>query len=254
MTISTGWLRLLPAAFLAVALTGCGLLPADDEPDQADIQPTSPYALDGCVRVDDGQMLSLPNIEDAPPTQGVLLGDARRAIIFAPSRDGNVCEWLSLGKDLAQRGYGVALYNHNGKTAGDQQLASVIADVRRRGAQSVVLVGASDAACTSLMTAAAVRPSVNGVVAVSPQSRMTGPQSIADHVRQLRVPLLFASAANDAGSSAVAARAYEQAAPAGDKRVMVVSGSSFGVDLFSSADGATVQAAVESFFKAHSAD
>jgi hypothetical protein len=239
---------------LSTGLAGCGVMSSSkDEPSGEELRPSSPYVLDGCVRRDDGDLLSLPNIGGAPPTQGVLLGDPRRAVIFTPTQNRNVCEWLSFAQDLAARGYGAALYNHNGNTPPDQQLASVVAEVRTRGAKSVVLVGAADGACTSLASAAAIVPKVNGVVAISPNRQLTGEESIADEVRRLWLPLLFASASVDAGNSALAARAYEAVAPGTDNQVVVVGGSSQGVDLLASADGAQVQAAVEAFLKAHSA-
>ncbi len=238
---------------LTVSLAGCGFGSSGDDEQQSDgLQAASPYVLDGCVRHDDGQLLSLPNTDGAPPTRGVLIGEARRAIIFTPTNGANVCEWLSFAQELAARGYGVALYNHNGNTSGEQQLASVVAEVRTRGAESIVLVGAADGACTSLASAAAIQPSVNGVVAISPQLRMTGSDSIADAVRRLRLPLLFAAATNDVGNTALAARAYEDAAPTNDKQVVVVNGSSNGAALLTSAEGATVQAAVEQFLKTNS--
>lgn len=252
MKISGGRRGVL-ALLLVVSLAGCGIgSSGNEERERADLEAVSPYVLDGCVRHDDGQLLALPNTDGAPPTRGVLLGEARRAIIFAPSVGANVCQWLSFAQELAARGYGVALYNHNGNTPEEQQLASMVAEVRTRGAESIVLVGAADGACISLASAAAIQPPVSGVVAISPQLRMTGADSIADEVGRLRMPLLFAAATNDVGNTTVAARAYEQAAPTNDKQVVVVNGSANGADLLTSAEGSTVQAAVEQFLKTNS--
>jgi len=237
------------ALLTVLALAGCAMLTGVDD---VEITASSPYALDGCVRHDDGKLFTLPNPDGAPPTDGVLLGEARRTVVFAPSRDGNVCQWLSYGQALAQRGFGVALYDRNGRTPAAEQLAAVVAETRARGARSIMLVGAGDAACTSLIGASRIQPEVDGVVALSPPRRLAGQQPIETHVRKLRMPLLFASSTNDSGDSTAAVRAYEEAAPAVDKQVVTVDGTSHGIELLSSAEGEMVATAIETFLDAHS--
>jgi len=231
------------AVVLVVGLAGCGYGSGADD---VEIRASSPYALDGCVRHDEGQLLNLPNA-DGPPTRGVVLGDAPRAVVFSPTIDGNVCQWLNYGESLVANGYLVALYDYNRKTPDDHQLAGIVATVRERGARAVMLVGAGDGAYASLVGAAKILPTVNGVVALSPPQRLAGQPPVEPHIRTLQMPLLFACALNDPNNAATAVRKYEEMAPSADKQVVIVTGRSYGETLLSGAEGDKVGTALTAF-------
>jgi pimeloyl-ACP methyl ester carboxylesterase len=241
--------RPVTALLLAATMAGCTL---NSAPDDVALQETSPYVLDGCVRQEDGRLLTLPDPDGAQSTQGVLLGDAPRAIIFAPDRDANVCQWLSYGQALVGRGFRVALYDHDRNSVPDQKLASVVAAVRSDGATSVVLVGAGDGANHALLAAARIKPSVGGVIALSPPRRIPGQEPVEPAMPRLRMPLLFVSAEQDPGSAATTVRRYEDAAGTDATRVVMVDGRGRGSELLAGASGAVVRTAIEGFLDTQS--
>jgi hypothetical protein len=251
MTISRMRRLSVVALLIATGLSGCAFdTTSRGVASNVELQTTSPYVLDGCIRPDDGHLLSIPN-QAAPPTSGVVLGRGNRAVVISPMTSRNICPWLSFGQSIAARGYQVALYDYNGKTPDEVQLASVVAEVRARGARWVVLIGAGDGASTSLIGAAGINPPVNGVIALSPERRLAGRAPTENYVRRLRMPLLFATATEDIGQSAAAVRTYQKAAPAVEKRVVMVQGSAHGIELLASADGAVVESAITSFIDVH---
>lgn len=239
--------RPVATLLLAATLAGCTL---NSAPDDVALQNTSPYVLDGCVRQEDGRLLTLPNPNGAQSTQGILLGEAPRVVVFAPDRDANVCQWLSYGQALVGRGFRVALYDHNRNSVPDQTLASVVAAVRSDGATSIVLIGAGDGANHALLAAAKINPAVGGVIALSPPRRIPGQVPVEPAVRSLRMPLLFVSSAQDPGSAATTVRQYEDAAGTDAKRVVMVDGRSRGSELLAGASGNVVRSAIENFLEA----
>lgn len=230
-------------ALLVVAATvGCST-------SSTDVQSESPYVLDGCVRRDEGQLLDLGNVDGTSRTKGVMLGDARRAVILAPDRDANVCQWLTYGQALAAGGFRVALYDYDRETPQEQQLNAVVTAVRQAGAQSVVLVGAGVGGNAALISAASIKPAVNGVVALSPPRRLEGQASVLPAISRLRMPLLLISSDHDPSSAAPTVREYERVAATAD--VVMVTGGSSGTELLSGAEGDKVRAAVEAFLERH---
>ena len=165
----------------------------------------TPQAGDVSFRAPDGTRLA-----------GHLFGHGRVGVVLAHQSDGDLCQWTSYGAHLAALGYtalafdfrnvgssGVHHYPGNIRYGGD--VAGAVRELRRRGTQKVVLVGASLGGSAVIQGAANVRPLVAGVVSVSGAADLSNAiQSAPD----LRVPVLYLAGSGDRDFAADARRLY----------------------------------------------
>jgi pimeloyl-ACP methyl ester carboxylesterase len=107
---------------------------------------------------------------------GVVVGRGRTGLVLAHGRGGDLCEWLPYAQRFAERGYQALAFDFEGfggSRAGLGADAGIETDVvaaarqlRRRGADRIVLVGSSMGG-TAVLAAARIRPPVAGVVSLS---------------------------------------------------------------------------------------
>jgi pimeloyl-ACP methyl ester carboxylesterase len=115
------------------------------------------------------------------------------------------------------------------QTRVDLDAIAAVRELRRRGAASVVLAGASLGGSAAIAAAAVVRPPVQGVISLA-APRLFGRVNTLAAARRLSVPALFLAAVEDepfAGD----ARVLHDAAPSPDKRLVILPGSDHGVPL-----------------------
>src|SRR4051812_18531260 len=105
------------------------------------------------------------------------LGRGARGVVVGHELGANLCSWLSLGGDLSGAGFHVLLVDFRGfglsprpgprpwNLAGD--FAAAAAELRRRGATSVALVGGSMGGTAAILAGATLHPAVSAVVCVS---------------------------------------------------------------------------------------
>ena len=124
------------------------------------------------------------------------------------------------------------------------------AQLRRRGADRIVLVGSSMGGTAVLSAATRIRPPVAGVVSLSGPSSFGGVDAEAAMAR-LRVPVLFIVGADDQPYREQAGLMY-RAARARDKRLLVVPGGGHGTSLVEfGEDAPMVLAALRGFIARH---
>jgi pimeloyl-ACP methyl ester carboxylesterase len=200
----------------------------------AAVAPAQPTRAEACVatnarfRTSDGVRLA-----------GAAVGSGRTGIVFAHQVAADRCQWLPFARELAaagyrslvfdMRGYGASGGNANVNPHLDVVAAS--AELRRRGARRIVLVGASMGGTGVVAAAPRIRPPVAGVVELSAPTGFGGVDALAA-ARKLRGPALFVVGRDD-GDFAQATRALHRAAATKDKQLVVVPTSYHGVDLLS---------------------
>jgi pimeloyl-ACP methyl ester carboxylesterase len=108
---------------------------------------------------------------------GVVIGHGPTGLVFAHGRGGDLCEWLPRARAFADRGYQALAFDFEGfgdSRPGSGPGAGIEGDVvaateqlRRRGADRVLLIGSSMGATAVLSAATRIRPPVAGVVSLS---------------------------------------------------------------------------------------
>ena len=189
---------------------------------------------------------------------GVVLGSGRAGLVLGHQLGSDLCEWLPQAREFARRGYQVLVFDFAGFGASrpgpdsrvDNDVIAATAELRRRGAERVVLVGSSMGGTAVLSAATRIRPPVAGVVSLSGASGFGGVEAGAAMAR-LRVPVLFVVGADDQHFTEQA-RVMYRAARVADKRLLVVPGGGHGTSLVEfGSDARRVLAAVRRFIAGH---
>jgi pimeloyl-ACP methyl ester carboxylesterase len=191
---------------------------------------------------------------------GVVLGEGRSGLVLGHQVGSDLCEWLPQARSFARQGYQVLAFDFEG--SGDSQPGSgadagIVSDVvaaaeqlRRRGADRVVLVGSSMGGTAVLAAAGRIRPPVAGVVSLSGPANFEGLDAKAP-VARLRVPVLFVASTDD-HPFVDDTRALYRLARVRDKHLLVVEGVNHGTSMLEFGDAAAkVRAAIRGFVTRH---
>lgn len=223
--------RVLLGAALALVAFGLAGSAAAKQPKPLELRET-------CVKRSDRATVVRFRSADGVRLLGVMIGRGPAAVVLTHESRGWICSWLPYGRTLARRGFRVLVFDARGNGSSsatrspsrrfrfDLDIAAAAREMRRRGAQSVVLAGGSLGAMGSLIVGASLRPPVDGVVAVSPGTSFRGVDAEAA-VPRLRVPVLYVVATEDAGFPETTRTLYEATASE-DKRLVVVNGFGHG--------------------------
>jgi pimeloyl-ACP methyl ester carboxylesterase len=190
---------------------------------------------------------------------GVVLGSGSSGLVLGHQSGSDLCEWLPQARELAGRGYQVLAFDFAGsgdsrpgpgEARVDSDVVAAAEQLRRRGADRVVLIGSSMGGTAVLAAATRIRPPVAGVVSLSGPASFQGVDA-GKAVSRLRVPVLLVAGADDQ-PFADDARALYRAAPVRDKRLLVVPGGGHGTSLLEfGSDAPKVQADVRRFVADH---
>lgn len=175
---------------------------------------------------------------DGARLHGAVLGRGRTGVVFAHQVAGDRCQWLEFARELVGKGgYQALVFDMRGYGASsgaanvrpDRDVAAAAAELRRRGARRVILVGASMGGTGVVAAAPGIRPAVRGVVDLSGPLGFGGVNALPA-ARKLTAAALFVAGRDD-GDFASATRALYRAAASRDKQLVVVPTSWHGVDL-----------------------
>ena len=176
---------------------------------------------------------------------GVELGSGPRGVVLAhPGGAGDgpwLCAWMPYARALAAQGYRVLAFDHRGFGSSgstthwprarrvDFDVMAAVSTLRRRGADRVVLAGASLGGA-AVLSAAALKPDgVAGVISFAAPQTYVRIDAVAAS-RALRVPALFLSAEGD-DQFPEDARALYEACGSPDRRLEVVPGDRHGAPI-----------------------
>jgi pimeloyl-ACP methyl ester carboxylesterase len=167
----------------------------------------------------------------------------RTAVVLAHMSEGDLCQWVPYARRLARQGFFVFPFDFRGHGFSEgleshwtapADVAAAVRAVRRLGARKVVVTGASLGGIAALIAAPKVRPTLDGVVAVSSPAAIPGELDALPAVRRIRVPVLYIVAQDDRSAGydfAADARKLYAAIRTRSKRLEVVPGSLHGVFL-----------------------
>ena len=211
-----------------------------------------------CLRASEAAAVFQFPTSDGSTLVGVVVGSGRTGLVLGHQLGSDLCEWLPQARSFARRGYRVLVFDFAGfgdsqpgpDSRVDNDVIAATAELRRRGADQVVLVGSSMGGTAVLSAATRIRPPVAGVVSLSGASGFGGVDATAAMAR-LRVPVLFVVGADDQHFTEQA-RVMYRAARVRDKRLLVVGGGGHGTSLVEYSDDAPrVLATVRRFIADH---
>jgi len=193
------------------------------------------------------QAVSFPVV--GPSATGVVLGQGRTGVVLGHQAGSDLCEWLPQARRLAKQGHQVLAFDFGSHANIGGDMVAAAAQLRRRGADRLVLVGSSMGGTAAIEAAAEITPPVAGVVSLSGPEEYQGADA-ATAAPKLRVPVLFIAAADDP-PFADAARALYKTVPGRDKKLVVLEGGGHGTSLVEFGDqAARVRAELDRFLAA----
>ena len=234
------------AAIALLLFVGCG--------GQANSKPRASRLVDGCLRLGTDAQAIHVRVSDSFAIDGAALGQSKAGVVLANQSDRDLCSWLRFARSLSRAGFGVLLFDYSGADP-QADVAAAAKELRRRGARSVALIGASKGARAVLVAGSLPRVDAAAVVSLSAESTgRTGPPRIVPFARRLRVPLLFVAARRDPWT-ADGRDTHElfRAARSSVKRLVELPGEAHGVGLLEGGRGKNVSALVIAFLHRHRA-
>jgi pimeloyl-ACP methyl ester carboxylesterase len=234
--------RRLAWLLTCAVLAGCG----GSEPSG----PKPPASLDGCVRSGhDTKIVRFPTGK-GEHLRAAILGSGDTGVVLANESDLDLCGWLPFARKLSTR-FRVLLFDY-GSSAPQDEVAAAARELRREGAKTVVLAGASEGAKAAIV-AGADRPKLaRAIVALSPEATLQG-EDVAPAARKLSAAALFLVSRGDP-YSAVDTPALERVAGSRQKRLVEVPGSDHGVYLLRGASAQKVETAISDFLRSFARD
>jgi pimeloyl-ACP methyl ester carboxylesterase len=256
----------LALALVAVVLASACGGPGDRRPAQgpattaATAVPTTTAAAAArpCLRPAEAAGVFQFPTSDGSTLAGVVVGRGRTGLVLGHQLGSDLCEWLPQARSFARRGYRVLVFDFAGfgesrpgpDSRVDNDVVAATAELRRRGAERVVLVGSSMGGTAVLSAATRIRPPVAGVVSLSGASSFGGVDAQGAMAR-LRVPVVLVFVADDQHFTEQA-RVLYRAARVADKRLLVVPGGGHGTSLVEfGPDAPRILAAVRRFIADH---
>jgi alpha-beta hydrolase superfamily lysophospholipase len=196
--------------------------------------------------------------DDGVVLNGHLFGSGQAGVILAHMYPADQTSWIPTAQRLAAEGYLVLTFDFRGygESGGrkefdrlDRDVMAAVNEMRKRGAGSVVLAGASmgGTACLVASDQAQALSSIRlaGVATLSAPVEFRG-LSAAEAVPRIIVPLLFIAAENDDGAEG--ARGLEKLS-AGKGTLQILPGRDHGTDLLTGAQGDAAYQSLLGFLK-----
>jgi pimeloyl-ACP methyl ester carboxylesterase len=251
----------LPLALLSVALASACAASASTSAITAK-KPKPLQMRDSCVRGSLRKRVVRFSAPDRVRLIGIELGTGPRGVVLGHQGASDLCIWLPHARRLAAAGYRVLAldFRRNGSSSYPEALRKLwridldihgaVALLRRHGARSVVIAGASLGAAAVDVAAANIQRPVDGVVSLSGPTSFVNLDVLGAAAR-IRVPALFMAEEGD-GEFPNDARALYAAAPSTDKRLEILPGTAHGVFMFQGPGSATAWGLFTDFVRAHS--
>ena len=176
------------------------------------------------------------------PLSAVVIGAGPRGVVLSNESDEDLCSWMPLAQRLVGAGFHVALYDYSGLSP-VSDLVAVSSELRRLGARTVGLVGASEGAKASIVAAGTTRAAA--VVSISAERVLSGVGDVLPAARRLRAPVLYLYAKGDPLAETDTPQLF-RATRGSDKRLVGLSGADHGTALL---DQGTVPSLIVSFLR-----
>jgi pimeloyl-ACP methyl ester carboxylesterase len=180
---------------------------------------------------------------DGTRLSGAVLGNGRLGVVLAHGYPSSLCEWTTYAPVLARAGFRVLMLDFRGfglsrrGPTGDYlaDIRGAAAELRRRGAERIVLMGSSFGATAVLSAAPTVEPRPAAVISVSPlltlHDRVSSFSKPAVLASRIRSPVLLLWGRGDYRFRPAQARSFVGAVRARASAVATFPGDWHGVSL-----------------------
>src|SRR5262249_17557950 len=220
--------------------------------------PGSLYALAGLRRgacLGSQDHTSKCDEDDGTGPRGFFIGRGPAGVVLAHQSDQTLCDWLPFARQLGAKGFRafpVDLPFRPLQNAGwDRDLEAAVDYLRRAGAGSVVLIGASMGGAAAMVAATEISPPVDGVVNLSGERPVSGLDADTA-VWRSAVPLLIIASDSDRYLNAHDARALYAESAASEKQLRLLPGSAHGTAILDGPEGASTRDRIIGFLLSHS--
>jgi alpha-beta hydrolase superfamily lysophospholipase len=170
---------------------------------------------------------------------GVAIGDSDTAVVLAHGYPSDLCGWLAYAKTLASRGYLALAFDFRGlgvskeqfgerATRHDLDLEAASEQARRRGADTVFLMGGSYGGAAVLWAGAEMGDDLAGIVDLSGPTNLFNAIGLAP---KIAAPLLVVASRHDSVVSPKDSRELVAAAGSDDKEAAIYPGAWHAQDL-----------------------
>lgn len=243
--------RTVALTLVAVLLIGsaCARTPAGPEASGNRASPPATVATDAagqpiirpaCAEPDEGRFRHAEGA--GSPTPVLLLGTGPHGVVLGAQANGGLCQTLPYGRELAAKGYHVAVFSWTDPYA--EAMATAARALLADGAEQVVLGGFSRGALVGLGIASSLQPHVVAVFSVSGgPSADEGFPTVAS-LSGFPGPILLIGSQDDPFFPGDTNRAIA-AAHNGPEALLLVPGTAHALALLRGSDGARVRAAVD---------
>jgi pimeloyl-ACP methyl ester carboxylesterase len=215
--------RVVVLAFLVV-VAGCGGSDAEQAQRTTSTTRTTSATTAMCGE-GDAEAVTLTT-EDGVELDAVLVGDGEVGVVLGHQLRSDYCSWVPFAKKLAKRHVSALAINFASVSPDDDMVAGA-RELQHRGAERIMLAGASLGGTAALVAAAQIDAA--GVASLSGPREFGGLDALPS-VRRLDIPALFLAAQHDA-SFAGDARTLYRATKSRDKALVITTGFEHGTDL-----------------------
>lgn len=196
-----------------------------------------------CAEPDEGTFL---HQESSPGTVTpvLVLGDGARGVVLGAQANGGICQVMPFGRELADRGYHVALFEW--RDPYPDSMAAATTALADAGAQRIVVGGFSRGALVGLGVAPRLGPKVVGAFSVSGGPSESEGFPTVRSLARFRGPVLLVDSEDDATFPPGTVRRIA-ARHKGPEQVLVLPGSDHALRLLEGEHSGRVRAAIFDF-------
>jgi dienelactone hydrolase len=193
---------------------------------------TPPALLASCTPPLTAQAVTF-NTTQGSQLNGALIGKGDTGVVISNQSGNSVCQWTAFIPQLTQAGYEVLVYQYGTPNRVDDAEGAVTF-LSGRGLKRIILLGGSQGAELTVITAGKNLPGVVAAVSLSADEYLRSVDA-GSFAAQVKIPILFITAKDDPyGSMDTSTKFYSLAAtPQSEKQLVVVPGSAHGYELLS---------------------
>jgi pimeloyl-ACP methyl ester carboxylesterase len=210
---------------LLVAAVGCGGGDAEEARPKTSTSGAPATTTPAPCGDEDAQAVTFTTREGTE-VDAALVGDGEVGVVLGHQLRSDFCSWVPFAKELAERNIRALAINFV-STSPDDDMVAGARELRRRGAERIILVGASMGGTAALVAAAKI--DVAGVAALSAPRQFSRLDALPS-VRRLGIRALFLVGGQDV-AFARDARQLHRAMKSRHKALVVTTGSEHGTDL-----------------------